>query len=362
MKNILILSDINFWEESSGHRTRLKALIGYLAPRVHLTVVNTGPAPQGIEERLKAVYSAEFHVLEKKKFLSSNGYGRRFKKIISDRVFDAVIIEYIHSSYFLNFLNGNPQIILDAHDIISERAEEFKKFNYAGALYELPAATELEILKVYDHVMVLCAPDRQKLGDLLGKDKVLLCPHPSTVTKHQVRDEVKNISFVASAYLPNRDAINTFIKHCWPAISKKFPKIQLCIYGTVCGSVEIDGNKNIILKGFVADPDQIYAESDIIINPVRFGAGLKIKNVEALAHGKPLVTTSHGARGLEVVRDKAFLPADDPEDFAEAIISLIESKTLRQQLSVSAVTFTQEHFSPERCFAPLIEAIENLYQ
>ena len=134
-------------------------------------------------------------------------------------MFDAVIIEYIHSSYFLNFLNGEPKVILDVHDIISERAEEFKKFNYAGALYELPAATELEILQVYDHVMVLCPPDQQKLGGLLGADKVLFCPHPVAVSPHTARDGVKNVSFIASAYLPNRDAINTFIKDCWPAVS-----------------------------------------------------------------------------------------------------------------------------------------------
>ena len=103
MKSVLILSDINFWEDSSGHSARLKALVGYLSPLVNLTVVNTGPAPKDIEERLRAEYPAEFHILEKKNFMSSNGYGRRLERLMGDREFDVVIIEYIHSSYFLNF-------------------------------------------------------------------------------------------------------------------------------------------------------------------------------------------------------------------------------------------------------------------
>src|SRR5579875_1774771 len=109
MKNVLILSDINFWESSSGHRARLKSLISYLSSRVNLTVVNTGPAPQYIEEQLAQSYQAEFHVLEKKKILNSAGYGKRLKKLMHGRSFDSVIIEYIHSSYFLNYLEGESQ-------------------------------------------------------------------------------------------------------------------------------------------------------------------------------------------------------------------------------------------------------------
>jgi glycosyltransferase involved in cell wall biosynthesis len=298
-------------------------------------------------------------VLEKRQFLSSNGYGRRLAKLLKQRLFDVVIIEYIHSSYFLNFLNGEPKIILDAHDIISDRTEQFKKFNYAGALYELSVATEFEVLSVYDYVMVLCPPDQQKLSKLLGKNRVLLCPHPVIVTRHPVRDEVQNISFIASRYLPNRDAINTFIKDCWPALSTKFPHITLSIYGTVCHSVEKPGTPNIVLRGFVPDLDMIYGDSDIIINPVRFGAGLKIKNVEALAHGIPLVTTSHGARGLEDIQNTGFLVADTPETFIDTITSLIANNSLRKQLSESALNFMSARFSAKKCFAPLVKAIKN---
>jgi len=360
MKSVLILSDINFWEDSSGNRARLKALIAYLAPLVNLTVVNTGPAPKGITERLRSEYPAEFHVLNQKSFMSSNGYGRRLEKLVGDREFDVVIIEYIHSSYFLNFLNGEPKIILDAHDIISERAEEFKKFNYsAEAIYELPEAQEREILDIYDHVIAICGPDKQKLDTMLSAEKVLLCPHPVPAVGHVTRDVVANISFVASAYLPNRDSVNYFIRECWPSITTKYPHVRLAIYGTVCGSVEVAGNENISLMGFVPDLNSIYEKADIMINPIRFGAGMKIKNIEALAHGIPLITTTHGARGLEPVIGKAFFTADTPADFIVALSSLIENYQLRKQLSTEALKFIKENFSADKCFGPLIDAINS---
>jgi len=360
MKNVLIISDVNFWEDSSGHRARLKALITYLAPLVNLTVVNTGPAPKGIEERLQSEYPAEFHVLNRKDFMSSNGYGRRLEKLMGYREFDVVIIEYVHSSYFLNYLNGEPKIILDTIDIISERAEEFKKFDHSDAtIYELSAEDEREILNVYDHVIAICGPDKEKLDNMLGPGKVIQCPHPHQVTGHTIRSKVVNISFVASAYLPNRDSINHFIRECWPAITTKFPQVRLTIYGTVCGAVEPSANQNILLKGFAPDLAQIYSEADIVINPIRFGAGMKIKNIEALAHGVPLVTTSHGARGLEPVVGKAFLMADTPADFIAALSSLIENHRLREQLSKAALQFISENFTAGKCFAPLMDAIDN---
>jgi len=358
MKNVLLLTDVNFWELSSGNRARIYNLVKYLSAQVRLTVVNTGPAPQGIEDKLSALFGAEFHVLENAKYLSSTGYGRRLKALIKGRHFDAVIIEYIHSSYFLNFLTEETRLILDAHDIISERAEEFKKFDYGGELYELPAATEQEIFGVYDHIMVLCPADHEKVTAMAGPGKALLCPHPLQPVAHPLREQVQNIVFVASAYLPNRDAINWFIKNCWPQIFDKH-QVELQIYGTVCGGVDLDGQQNINLNGFVNDIDEVYRKADIVINPVRFGAGLKIKNVEALAHGLPLVTTTHGARGIEAGLNKAFLVADDADAFILAIGMLIDDPGKRRSLGENAIHLIKDDFNTEGCFKPLIEAINS---
>ncbi len=356
LKKVLIVTDVNFWEKSSGHRMRISALITYLAQCVQLTVVSTGPAPANIEMLLGDDFKAEFFVLEKIKYLNSNGYGRRLKTFLKDKKFDTIIIEYIHSSYFLNFLVDDVKLILDAHDIISIRTDEFRRFNYAGALYEMPREAETEIFNVYDNVMILCQPDFDEVTAMLGPGKALLCPHPVQPRRHPAREEVKNIAFIASAYLPNRDAINWFIANCWPSISVKY-NVQLSIYGTVCFGLDLHGQQQIACKGFVVDTDRIYEEADIVVNPVRFGAGLKIKNVEALAHGLPLVTTTHGARGIETGINTAFLVANEADDFVQSICAVIEGVKLRKRLNKNAHKFIKDNFSPEKCFEPLMQAI-----
>jgi glycosyltransferase involved in cell wall biosynthesis len=356
MKRVLLITDVNFWEKSSGNRARIYSLIAYLSEYVALTVVNTGPAPRQIETILKEQFKADFYVLEKNKYLSSDGYGRRLKKLLKDQQFDSVIIEYIHSSYFLNFLEFDAQIVLDAHDIVSDRSDDFKKFNQQGALYEIGREDEIEVFNVYDYVMAICKPDYDRISTFVGNEKTLLCPHPALLHQPEIKDQVKNIVFVASAYLPNKDGIEWFVANCWPLIYQAYD-VQLVIYGTVCSVIDVSYQDGVVCRGFVAEIDQIYRDADLIINPVRFGAGLKIKNVEALAHGLPLVTTSHGARGLESASGSAFLVADDQQTMTESIAHVIADRSFRLKLSKNAGRYIADLFSPEQCFLPLLNAI-----
>ncbi len=356
MKKVLLVTDVNFWEKCSGHRMRISALIEYLADHVQLSVINTGPAPETIEKTLRAQYNADFFILEKTKYLNSNGYGRRFKALMGEKKFDSIIIEYIHCSYFLNFLINDVNVILDTHDIISERTAEFKRFNHEGELYEMPVKTESEIFGVYDKVMAICLPDFEKINTIAGPGKALLCPHPVKPCPHPINDKVHCISFIASSYLPNKDAISFFIENCWPQIAATYP-VKLCIYGTVGENLGLNYLPQIEWKGFVDDINKIYEDADIIINPVRFGTGLKIKNIEALAHGLPLVTTTHGARGIENGINEAFLVADTAAEFISSINSLIECKQLRKKLHDNALSFVTINFSVKRCFDSLLEEI-----
>src|ERR1700722_15239745 len=168
MKKVLLVTDVDFWAKNSGNKIRIRQMVKYLADKVQLTVVFSCPAPEHIEVTLQHTFRADFVVLEKKKHLGSNGYGRKLSAFLKNRNFDTIIIEYIHCSYFLNFLVRDVQVILDAHDIISDRADEFKKNGHPGILYEIPREKEMELFKIYDYVMVLCEPDHRKVNAMIG--------------------------------------------------------------------------------------------------------------------------------------------------------------------------------------------------
>jgi glycosyltransferase involved in cell wall biosynthesis len=80
----------------------------------------------------------------------------------------------------------------------------------------------------------------------------------------------------------------------------------------------------------------------VVINPISTGTGLKIKNIEALGYGKPLVTTSVGAVGMENGSHSAFLAADTAQDFANAVIGLLQDSKVYRRFSMSGYQFAKE--------------------
>lgn len=356
LKNVLIVTDVSFWVKGAGHRMRIAALAEYLSSRVNLSIAFIGPIELGLEQDLSVALNIRMFVLERSKILSSKGYGRRFEALLKKTSFDTIVIEYIHNTYFLNHIPDGIKVVLDAHDIISNRTEEFRMFNHGSMTFEMSRETEFKIFDVYDYVMVLCEPDHSEIIASIHPEKVLLCPHHVTPLKYRVKKAVKMIGFIASEYLPNVDAIRFFIEHSWPAIYQK-RQICLAIYGNINNVVDFSNIDGVVAKGYIADLNQVYQEVDIVINPVRFGAGLKIKTVEALSFGVPLVTTAHGARGLDEGKNKAFLTADGPVEFSGAVLSLIENYRLRQSLSEEAYKFIEARFSGEKCYNPLLNVI-----
>jgi glycosyltransferase involved in cell wall biosynthesis len=356
MKEVLLITDVDFWNKGSGHRSRISALISYLATQVKLTIAYAGLAPLGISHMVGTVYLCDIFLLEPTKHLNSNAYGRRLKKMLNGRIFDTVIIEYIHNTYFLEFLAGEPTVILDAHDIISDRTEAFKKNNFGGTYFEISEADERELLTYYDYVIVLCEPDYKRAALLTEPEKILICPHFAPISKYIIRKEVRKIVFLGSDYPPNLDAINYFIEHIWPSV-REGRDIQLHIYGGICHKILSDPGKAIYANGFVTELKEIYEQADVIINPVRFGSGLKIKNIEALSMGVPLVTTSHGSRGLEGGAKNAYLIADDIDGFISSLKNLIDDFQLRKALSHFGVEFVKESFTDQKCFSSLLGVI-----
>jgi glycosyltransferase involved in cell wall biosynthesis len=357
MEHTLLITDVDFWAGGAGHRMRILHLLQFLVQHVKVTIAYAGPPPENLglilAQLLKGTY--EFILLG---IAAAPQDNERLFTLFRGRRFESVIVEYIYNTFFLQFLDIHETlVILDAHDIISDRTDEFRKFNYQGSQFELSRELEFEVFDIYDYILVLCSPDCERINGTLATPKAILCSHPVPVRPHPIRDTVRNIAFAASEYQPNIDAIHFFVEECWPKLAD-IPDISLNIYGNICNKLNPPpANSRITLQGYIPDLTAIYNNADIIINPVRFGAGVKIKNIEALANGIPLVTTSHGSRGLEAAGENALLVADEAPAFSAALLRLIQDAGLRSSLASNACTYINEHFSVEKCYQPLLDLI-----
>jgi succinoglycan biosynthesis protein ExoO len=101
----------------------------------------------------------------------------------------------------------------------------------------------------------------------------------------------------------------------------------------------------IVRRGVVPEVADIYAGPAVVVCPVWAGSGLKIKMVEALAHGKAVVATPVAAQGLEQGINEAFLSVDRLEDLAQQVVDLLHDAPRREQLERAAASFAEANFS-----------------
>jgi glycosyltransferase involved in cell wall biosynthesis len=214
---------------------------------------------------------------------------------------------------------------------------------------------ESELLDRYDGVICIQRDDHAIVGNWLGERKAILAPHPTAITPQAFRREVKRIGFVASDWFANVEGLQWFLREVWPAFTQR--GVSLDVHGSIERCFTGDQSPGVSFHGHADSLPEVYGNIDIVINPARFGSGLKIKTVEALGNGLPLVTTSEGARGLTDADGDALLIADDAASFIDALDALLNSPALRQRIGAGALDYARKHFSPEACFGALIARI-----
>ena len=121
-------------------------------------------------------------------------------------------------------------------------------------------------------------------------------------------------------YEPNVDAAVHFVEHVFPRVRAVHPDVQLRIVGRCDAAVaQLESHTNVTVTGYVPHIEDELARSDVVIVPIRFGSGTRIKLLEAFAHRIPAVSTSIGAEGLAVVDGTHLLLADDDDAFAARV-------------------------------------------
>jgi glycosyltransferase involved in cell wall biosynthesis len=355
MRMGLLITDVKFWTKGAGHKSRIAALFFHLNQYLDLKVVYIG-VTEPLDDIAYQNEKLEIIVLEKKAALKPGEYGQKLKDLTLLLKPDFCIIEYLHNSYLLQYLPVGVRTFLDTHDILAHRKESFGRYNYKDDFRDIDSDMEKEIMDLFDYIILISQPDFNYMLGLFPANKLLHVTHAPVTCKRTPRKTVCNIGFIGSEYLPNVEGLTFFAENIFPNIYSDW-RIQLIVYGNVCKKIShlsnVDG---ISLKGFVPDSKVFYDEADIIVNPVRFGAGIKIKNLEAIANCIPLITTSHGATGLEHLK-KFILIADDKNGFIAALTKLIENCTLRSEMVSNAFQVISNEFSPHQCYHTLIEAI-----
>jgi glycosyltransferase involved in cell wall biosynthesis len=130
-------------------------------------------------------------------------------------------------------------------------------------------------------------------------------------------------------YLPNRDALEWFHSEIWPLIKLNRPMTKLCIVGrgaTDTDLASIRSDTSVKFVGEVVDVVPHYRNAGVCVVPLRLGSGTRLKILEAMSLGNPVVSTSLGAMGLHVTDKSDILLADDAHEFASNVLQLMNDR------------------------------------
>jgi glycosyltransferase involved in cell wall biosynthesis len=306
-------------------------------------------------------------------------YSAEMAQLVEDRVrsnaYDVVVASEVGAPALVSLLacrvGGVPKV-LDALEVA------LAKDAYKGStspLHRLRRGLTWFKLRRFSKEMLLQAeactvPSQQEKQNLLEivptHSLIEVIPHSLDLTYYTGSfgsPKPKSLIFTGSfTYHANLDAARYFLEEIFPRIRTGSPDVSMQIAGSTDGA---DLNTwpvddSITFTGFLKDVRPSVARSWLSVVPLRVGAGTRLKIIESMALGTPVVSTSKGAEGLEVIHGENVLIADEPEQFAQAVIELVQNPELREKLSIAGLRLVTDRYGSEvmgRDFDALLDRV-----
>ena len=214
--------------------------------------------------------------------------------------------------------------------------------------------TECRLLGRADAVVAIQAAEARFVADHVPRTRVVLAPMAADPVDRPHPGDATSVFFVGSNTAPNVVGLKWFFDNVWPSIRAARPATRLSIAGTVAWAFPNGGPDGVRFLGLVDDLDLLYQETGVVISPLTFGSGLKVKLIEAMAHGKAIVATGVTLQGVEAECADAVARADTPTEFAAKVIALLSNDGARGALAASSLAAARQHFARDACYAAFV--------
>jgi glycosyltransferase involved in cell wall biosynthesis len=261
---------------------------------------------------------------------------------------------------------------IDLHCLRIARQKAFKEnrtFTSDDLLIEEVSKREIASILRCDISLIISTVEMDLLEQHFKVDKALLHYIPfllDTIDDKNINDgltfESRNHFITIGNFLhePNWNSVLYLKESIWPLIRKKMPDAQLHVYGAYA-SQKVNQLHNVkegfYIMGRAADSKNVIEKARILLAPLRFGAGIKGKLIEAMLYGTPSVTTSIGAESMHGNLDWNGIVADTTEEFADAAVKLYSDKGLWQQAQKNGIRIINNCYSKELFGEQLIRHI-----
>jgi glycosyltransferase involved in cell wall biosynthesis len=210
------------------------------------------------------------------------------------------------------------------------------------------AGYERQVALEYDRVIAISPVDAESISRQVPVDVLVNSVRPGRLVAPESK---RPLSIVFSGYVgfySDELALLWFMQHVFPRVVERVPGVRLHIVGAnPSARLKAMASERVIVTGYVDDLKKYVSECMVSVSPMQVGAGLKNKILEAMAHGVPVVTTSLGNQGVRATDGESILVADDPEEFADAVVRILSDEALRDRIGRGGHKLIEAAFSDE---------------
>jgi glycosyltransferase involved in cell wall biosynthesis len=247
-------------------------------------------------------------------------------------------------------LDDNPSLLLYRKLWNTRRKFQLRLFAWELKEFLRTVAFELRELRKFDSVWICSKVDFDRMSHRIGPGRTLIVENVvdaqklASINRQNIEPAILMIGDFN--YGPNREGADFFVTEAWPRIRAKIPEAQLWLVGKNANSymLEWNGNQGIVVTGMVDDVKQYLARAMISIAPLFVGTGTKLKILEALGAGLPVVTTTVGIEGIEAKEGIDLFIADTAEAFADCCTRLLQDAALRDRMAKAGQSLVREKY------------------
>jgi sugar transferase (PEP-CTERM/EpsH1 system associated) len=308
---------------------------------------------------------------------SSSEMKERLCKLLQERSYDIIQFEKLEMAQYIFCVPSNFICVLDNHNVETEWLKTYFHIesNPLGKLYLLLQLWKMRwyeprMCSKFSCCLTVSETDKVKL-DSMTKGKAVIVPILQGVDIEYFKPNFstqdgtnKNILFVGSMNVrPNIDAALYFAKLIFPLILRQIPSATFTIVGRspdLQVKRLVKDSHSIRVIGDVPDIRPFMRESAVMVNPIRFGGGVKTKVLEGMAMGMAIVSTEIGIEGIDAMPGKHLMVANHPDEFAEKVIYLLENPTIRLELGRNARKLVEEKYNWDKIVADLDKTYQQL--
>jgi glycosyltransferase involved in cell wall biosynthesis len=284
------------------------------------------------------------------------------RRVLAERAagpaFDIVHADQLNmAQYALPFVNAYK--VLDLHNALwmlyKRLAETLPLTNPMKAIlmrdWPLLKRYEGAMCQRFDAVTTVTEEDRQLLRAAGASGPITVIPiaidtdEQAPVSRQPSRPHIIHIGTMY--WPPNIDGINWFLDGIYPLIKARLPEVHCTLVGSKPPhSIERRSriDHSVSVTGYVEDPMPIFQDASMMIVPIRSGGGMRVKILNALAQGIPMVSTTMGCEGILVEHNRDILLADEADDFASACVQLLTDSDLNHRISQAGRVTAEQHY------------------